>query len=170
MLIKSRGKKHKKMKIATNIVKVLCIILFLFVGFNLNKVIDYVNKLNKKVVYSAAMVTLKTNNDTDLNSISKKKLGIIDDTTQEDGYKLAKEIINNHDLLRKNELVTYPDYDSLITALDKKEIDYIFLPASWEDIYSNKEEFEDIVKKFKTVTTSAKETTKEEAKLLGTGK
>ncbi len=170
MMIKSRGKKHKKMKIATNIVKVLCIILFLFVGFNLNKVMDYINKLNKKVVYSAAMVTLKSNNDTDLDSLSKKKLGIIDDTTQEDGYKLAKEIINNHDLLKKNELVTYPDYDSLVTALSKKEVDYIFLPASYEDIYASKDEFEGMIKKFKTVTTTAKETTKEEAKLLGTGK
>ena len=170
MMIKSRGKKHKKIKIDTNVVKVLCIILFLFAGFNLNKVMDYINKLNKKVVYSAAMVTLKSNKDTDLNTIQKKKLGIIDDVTQEDGYKLAKEIINNHELLKKNELVTYPDYDSLVVALSNKEVDYIFLPASWEDIYATKEEFEDTVKNFKTVTTSAKETTKEEAKLLGSGK
>ena len=172
IMLKTRGKKrkNKKYRIFTYVVKILLIIMFLFLGFNLNKIASYFTKVNKKVTYSAAMVTLKSNNDIDLSSLKQKKLGIIEDVTQEDGYKLAKEIINNHELLKKNELVTYPDYDALIMALNNKEVDYIFLPAAYEDIYSTKEEYEQIIPNFKTITTSAKETTKEEAKLLSTGK
>ena len=172
IMLKTRGKKrkNKKYRIFTYVVKILLIIMFLFLGFNLNKIASYFTKVNKKVTYSAAMVTLKSNNDIDLSSLKQKKLGIIEDVTQEDGYKLAKEIINNHELLKKNELVTYPDYDALIMALNNKEVDYIFLPAAYEDIYSTKEEYEQIIPSFKTITTSAKETTKEEAKLLSTGK
>ena len=172
IMLKTRGKKrkNKKYRIFTYVVKIILIIMFLFLGFNLNKIASYFTKVNKKVTYSAAMVTLKSNNDTDLSSLKQKKLGIIEDVTQEDGYKLAKEIINNHELLKKNELVTYPDYDALIMALNNKEVDYIFLPAAYEDIYSTKEEYEQIIPSFKTITTSAKETTKEEAKLLSTGK
>ena len=165
------GKKKKKkgLQIFTNILKVLFIIVFVVVGFNLNKIMGYFVKVNKVVTYSAAMVTLKENNDTDLSTLSGKKLGIIEDVNQVEGYQLAKEIINNHDLLKKNTLVTYSAYEGLIDALYKNEVDYIFLPAAYEDIYATNEEYEGIGDKVKTLTTSEKETTKEEAKLLGTG-
>ena len=168
-MIISKKRKKKGFKIATNIVKVLFIIVFVFAGFNLNKIMSYFVKVNKVVTYSAAMVTLTENQETDLSKLQDKKLGIIEDTNQVEGYQLAKEIINNHDLLKKNKLVTYKNYEALIDALYKKEVDYIFLPAAYEDIYSTKEEYEDITTKIKTITTTDKDTTKEEAQLLGTG-
>ena len=165
------GKKKKKkgLNTFTNILKVLFIIIFIVLGFNLNKIMGYFVKVNKVVTYSAAMVTLKENNDTDLTTLADKKLGIIEDVNQVEGYQLAKEIINNHDLLKKNKLVTYPDFGALLDALFKKEVDFIFLPAAYEDIYATNEEYEGLGERVKTITTSEKETTKEEAKLLGTG-
>ena len=169
LMIISRAKKKKGFIIFTNIIKILFIIIFVFLGFNLNKIMGYFVKVNKVVTYSAAMVTLKENNDTDLSKLEGKKLGIVENTNEIEGYQLAKEIINNHDLLKKNSLVTYTDFENLIDALYKKEVDYIFLPAAYEDIYSTKEEYEDIAVKLKTITTTDKETTKEEAELLGSG-
>ena len=171
LILMKIGKKRKKkgLRIITNILKVLFIIAFIVLGFNLNKIMGYFVKVNKVVTYSAAMVTLKENEDTDLSTLSDKKLGIIEDVNQVEGYQLAKEIINNHDLLKKNKLVTYPAYESLIDALYKNEVDFIFLPAAYEDIYATNEEYEGIGDRVKTITTSEKETTKEEAKLLGTG-
>ena len=54
------------------------IILFVVAGFNLNKIMGYFVKVNKVVTYSAAMVTLKENKDTDLSTLSGKKLGIVE--------------------------------------------------------------------------------------------
>ena len=170
VMYKDRGKKRKKKELRNNIIKILFILLFIFIGFNLNKVMSYFTKVNKKVTYSVALVTLKDNNDTDLNTLKNKKLGIIDDENQEDGYKLAQDIINKYRLLTNNTLEKYSEYTALIDALYRKEVDYIFLPASYEDVYSTKEEYEDIANKVKTVTTSSKETTKKDANLLGTGK
>ena len=170
VMYKDRGKKRKKKELRNNIIKILFILLFIFIGFNLNKVMSYFTKVNKKVTYSVALVTLKDNNDTDLNTLKNKKLGIIDDENQEDGYKLAQDIINKYRLLTNNTLEKYSEYTALIDALYRKEVDYIFLPASYEDVYRTKEEYEDIANKVKTVTTSSKETTKKDANLLGTGK
>ena len=167
----SRNKRSKKKKeLRNNIIKIIFIVLFLFLGFNLNKVMSYFSKVNKKVTYSVALVTLKENNDTNLSTIKNKKMGIIDDENQEDGYKLAQKIISENKLLENNTLEKYSEYTALIDALYKKEVDYIFLPASYEDVYSTKEEYEDIAQRVKTVTTTSKETTKKDANLLGTGK
>ncbi len=169
LMIISKTKKKKGFAIFTNIIKILFIIIFVFLGFNLNKIMGYFVKVNKVVTYSSAMVTLAENNDTDLSKMEGKKLGIVENTNEIEGYQLAKEIINNHELLKKNTLVTYSDFENLIDALYKKEVDYIFLPAAYEDIYSTKEEYEDIAVRLKTITTTDKETTKEEAELLGSG-
>ena len=171
IMYKDRNKKGKhKKELRNNIIKIIFIILFIFLGFNLNKVMSYFSKVNKKVTYSVAMVTLKENTDDNLNTLKNKKLGIIEDENQEDGYKLAQEIITKYRLLINNTLEKYIDYNALIDALYKKEVDYIFLPAAYDDIYSTKEEYEDIKDRVKTITTSSKEATKKDAELLGTGK
>ena len=140
IMYKDRNKKGKhKKELRNNIIKIIFIILFIFLGFNLNKVMSYFSKVNKKVTYSVAMVTLKENTDDNLNTLKNKKLGIIEDENQEDGYKLAQEIITKYRLLINNTLEKYIDYNALIDALYKKEVDYIFLPAAYDDIYSTKE-------------------------------
>ena len=164
----NKRKRHKK-ELRNNIIKIVFIILFLFVGFNLNKVMDYFSKVNKKVTYSVAMVTLKDNKDTDIKSLKNKKLGIIEDETSEEGYILAKKLIDDNKLLDNNTVEKYNDFNALIDALYRKEVDYIFLPGSYEDIYASKDEYSDIAEKVKTIANGTKQTTKKDAELLGSG-
>lgn len=69
-----------------------------------------------------------------------------------------------------NELVNFDSYLTMINALYEKEVDYIFLPTNYSDIFSTTEGFEDLDTKVKTITTTEKETSKEEVELLGSSK
>ena len=59
----AKKKKKKKHKIVYSIILIIFSGLFLFLGFNLNRIYSYFSNLNKKVVYSISLVTLKENKD-----------------------------------------------------------------------------------------------------------
>ena len=100
------GKKKRKKKIIFSLLMLLFTILFGYVGFNLNKIYSYFSDMNKSVIYSTSLVSLKENKDVDPNDIKNKKIGIIRDGTMGD---LSNEIIDKYSLDKGNELV---DYDS----------------------------------------------------------
>lgn len=164
---KRKKKKKKKLTIAALIVGSL---IYLFLGFNLNKIYSYFSGLNKSVTYSTSLVTLKENKTSNTKDIVNQKIGIISDTESKDGYVLAQDIINEHNLLDKNTLVKYNGYHELIMALYDNEVQYIFLPSDYENIFSTNDGFEDIAQKIKVITFTNKEETKEEAHLLGSSK
>ena len=138
----------------SNALKFVFIVLFIFLSVNLNKISHYVTKVNKKVTYSTSLITRIDGSE----KVGSSKLGMIKNTESKEGYVLANKIIKENKL-DNNEIIYYEDYRPLITALYNKEIDYIFLPTDYENLFSNQEGFEDIkhrVKIIKTVTMEEK--------------
>ncbi len=161
------GKKKKKRRLVFSIVMLLFTILFGYVGFNLNKIYSYFSDMNKSVVYSTSLVSLKENKDIDPNDIKDKKIGIIIEGTTGD---LSHEIVEKYSLDKDNELIEYDSDTRMILDLYNKEIDYAFLASNYVDIYSAREEFEDIGDKIVSLDTTQKEVKKEEVKLSGSSK
>ncbi len=162
----SKKKKKKKGKIVASIVFLLFSILFIFLGFNLNRIYSYFSNLNKKVVYSISLVTLKENKDVKLSTLKDAKIGV----NTEEEHNLADDIIKKYSLDKNNELVEYQDYRKMILDLYDGKVSYIFLQTNFVDIYSTDENFEDIGEKVVAVDTSQKEVTKEEVQLSGSSK
>ena len=172
--LKTQTKKKKQKvsikSIVYNSILIFLTITYIILGFNLNNIYSYFTKLNKNITYSTSLVTLVETEDIDFIALKGAKIGILSDTTSQDGYILAKEIIKSENLDKNNELVSFDSYQEMITALYEKQVDYIFLPTNYADIFSTTEGFEDVGTRLKTITTTEKESTKEDAQLLGTSK
>ena len=132
----------------SNVLKLVFIIVFVFLSFNLNKVTNYLDKINKKVTYSTSLITLKSNHE----AIGDNKLGMIKNENSKEGYILANQLIKENNL-DKNEIVYYDDYLPLINALYNDEIKFIFIPTDYENIFSTHEGYEDINEKIKILKT-----------------
>ena len=170
IFIKTIPKKKKKNGYIFNLCMIIFAFLYAFLGYNLNEIYSYFSGLNKTITYSTSLVTLSSNDNSSVDNVKEAKLGIISDYNSEDGYILAQKIISENNLLDSNELINYDGYHELIMALYNKEVDYIFLPSDYVNIFSTNEGFEDIGSKLKTITYTDKESTKDEAKLLGNSK
>lgn len=164
---KKKRKKKKYVKIIISIVFVLFSSLFFYVGFNLNKIYSYISDLNKDVVYSISLVTLKEKNTgINLSTLKKAKIGVNID----EEHKLADDIINKYSLDKNNTMVEYEDYRRMILDLYDGKVDFIFLQTNFIDIYTTDENFEDIGEKISIVDTTQKVVTKEEVQLSGSSK
>ena len=168
------GKKKKKRRIIYSIILVLFTIAFLYVGSHLNKIYSYFKDMDKNVVYSTSLVTLKDNYIEKVNksgevvlSIKGKKIGV---STDGDQKNLSQVIIDKHSLDKDNELITFESNQEMILQLYDGKLDYIFLPTNYVDIYGTQEEFEDIGEKLVVVATEETEATKEEVHLSGSSK
>lgn len=167
LMIKIIFGKKKKHHYVLSIILILFSALFIFLGFNLNRIYSYFANLNKNVVYSTSLVTLKETKETDMKVLKDAKFGLISDTNSIDGYVMAQEIIKKEEYSSKNKIVYYDGYHELIYALYNEEVDYIFLPTNYIDIFSTNEGFEDIGEKVRTITTAEKEASKKEVELSG---
>lgn len=163
----NNNKKKKKKRYVYSGVLIVFSILFIFLGYNLNKIYSYFSSLNKKVVYSTSLVSLKENKDVNLSTLKDKKIGISADGDIEN---LSEDIIKKYSLDKNNKMVDYESDSKMILDLYNKEIDYAFLPTNFVDVYSTREEFEDIGSKLVIVDTTKKEVTKEEVHLSGSSK
>lgn len=167
MFLTTNKKKKKKKRYVYSGVLIVFSILFIFLGYNLNKIYSYFSELNKKVVYSTSLVSLKENKEVNLSTLKDKKIGISSDGDIEN---LSEDIIKKYSLDKNNKMVDYESDSKMILDLYNKEIDYAFLPTNFVDVYSSREEFEDIGSKLVVVDTTKKEVTKEEVHLSGSSK
>lgn len=124
------------------------IFLFLFVVFysiGLTTVGNFINTTYSKIervsndetIYSTSLVTLKENKDDNIKTI-KGTIGYLSDESSIEGNQLPKEIVTKEKL--DNELKEYDNYIVLIKALLNKEIDYIFVPSTYQYMFQNTEE------------------------------
>ena len=165
------GKKKKKRHYIYSTFLIIFSVLFIFLGFNLNKVYSYIHSffsdINKNVIYSTSLVSLKENENVSLNSLKDKKIGVSNDS---DIQNLSQDLIKKYSLDKNNTLVDYDSDTKMIMDLYDKVIDYAFLPTNFVDVYGTREGFEDIGNKLVAVDTTQKEVTKEEVKLSGSSK
>lgn len=168
------GKKKKKRKIIYTIILAVFSLLFIYVGSHLNKIYSYFAGMDKDVIYSTSLVTLKEKyvqpvdkNGNTVISIKNAKIGV---STDGDQKNLSQVIIDKHSLDKYNEILNFESNAEMIIQLYEGKLDYIFLPTNYIDIYGTQEEFEDIGEKIVVVATEETSATKEEVQLKGSSK
>ena len=138
-----------------------------FAGSFISKTIATLDAMNKDTtVYTSKLIVLKDGGTTKKN-IKDKKIGIISDEEDIEGYILAQEIIKK----QKINLENVYDYDEdivMIKALYSGEIDACFVANNYIDRYKNRVDFEHIADETKVLFKYSKEmkkqTTKKEKK------
>ena len=145
--------KQKKDKAIATIMMILFIAINIIGSFSINKVYKLVDSINKsKIIYSSSLITLKENDISDVKDIKKAKIGLIDDTMSIDNYVIAKEIIDEEKLDKKNDIVSYSDILVMINDLYDKKIDYMFISSNYDVMFQETEGYEDIENKVKVIT------------------
>ncbi len=161
------GKRKKKRRIIYSFVLIVFTALFGYIGYNLNDIYSLFADFDKVVIISTSLVSLSEKEAEDLSKLKDHKIGI---STEGNGQELSQEIIDKYSLDKNNTLVPFESYTEAINALYNKEVDYIFLPTNFVDVFGTREGYEDIGTKIKIIDTTQKETTKEEVQLSGSSK
>ena len=137
----------KKSKLSIIIPVILILLLFALEG----AIFYYVTKVYKAIdtysdsenTYYASIVTYdKTlKNEKDLVD---KKIGIINDKNDIEGYILPNEIINELKLSENNKIVEYDSTLELLYALKNNKVDAAFFSRNYVDMFYSIEGYEDI--------------------------
>lgn len=123
-------KKHITIAITTAITIILAII-FSFANYYISMVYTSISNIGEKeyITYTTNLVVL---NGTEINEDSI--LGMINNSDDIEGNKLAKELIEKEELT-KNEIIEYSSYYEMISDLLNKEVDGIFLSSNYLTIF-----------------------------------
>ena len=123
-------KKHITIAITTAITIILAII-FSFANYYISMVYTSISNIGEKeyITYTTNLVVL---NGTEINENSI--LGMINNSDDIEGNKLAKELIEKEELT-KNEVTEYSSYYEMISDLLNKEVDGIFLSSNYLTIF-----------------------------------
>ena len=118
-----------------------------------NSIDEYSNNEN---MYYSSIVTYDANlkNEKDLEN---KKIGIVNDTNDIEGYILPNEVIEKLNLSNNNSIIKYDSTMELLYALKNKEIDAAFFSRNYVEMFSSIEGFEDIEEETKVLYTEKKE-------------
>lgn len=141
-----------------------------FAGYNVDKVYDTLSKVSDTSgfkTYSSSLVTLSSNDVSDLKDISSEKIGILSDKSSIEGYEIPKDVIKGKNL--KNDIKEYGTYIEMIDSLYKGEINYIFLPTNYSVMFGSMDGYQDIKDKTKIIFTE-KKNKKEKSSLNNKGK
>ncbi len=138
-------KKKKKKRIAFFIFIVLYILISVLGSIGIQYLYSRFSSTSKEfITYSTSLVTLvdsPLNNENDVNNLN---LGIISDKEAVEEYKIAQEMINEHDWSNKNSIKEYEDFPSMLNALFNNEVDAIFLARNYATKFQSIPGFENI--------------------------
>ena len=151
--------KYKKVKLIIVIILMLLIgAAGIFGGYNVDKVYNTLAKVSDTsgyTTYSSSLVTLKDNKADSIKDVKEdSKIGILNDKTSYEGYKMPLEIMKKQKL--SNETEEYDSYIAMIDALYDGEIEYVFLPTNYSVMFGSMEGYEDIKDKTKVLLTEQK--------------
>lgn len=131
--------KYTKTYIIVTLVTYIFIIGFVFSSVVISGL--YKNILHfrddNKVMYTSYLINMD-NTEFNLNS----RIGIIEDEEEIEGFILAKKLYEKENL--SNELIYYEDYLEMLYDLYDGDIDAIFMPNNYIDLYREDEGFENI--------------------------
>ena len=155
--------RYKKVKLFIVIILMLLIGgLSVFAGYNVDKVYNTLSKVSDTsgyTTYSTSLVTLKDNKVSSIKDIGDSEIGILNDKTSYEGYKIPHEVLEKQKL--DNKTKEYDSYIALIDALYNEEINYIFLPTNYSVMFGSMEGYEDIKDKTKVLLTESKKVKEE---------
>lgn len=140
--------------------------LLLIVGINVGTIYSKLsNVTSNSNLYSASIVTLKSNNIDNIKDISSSdKIGIINDTTSKDGYTIPMEILGKNNM--KNDLEEYESFVSLLLALMNEEIKYVFVPTNYKLMFKEVEDLDKLDENTKIIYSLEKKFKKEDVSTL----
>ena len=135
--------------------------VFVYGSYNLNKIIAKMKLMNHETVtYTVNLIAMK-NNNVDASSI----LGIVKASSDNtEGGTLAKELIDKK--YKNYDILEYDDYEPMINALYKGEIDAAFVPGNYKSIFGKDDMFPNIAEETKVVDEYSKDMKNEDNELL----
>ena len=142
-------------------------LLSLAVGLAITYIYGTINGMNKKnVIYTSSLVVLNESKIDDIKDVKNIKIGIVEDEDSIEGNQLATEVIKEQHLKDQNEIISLDSYLSLLQALYTKELDAVFVPQSYKDMFRDTTGFEDIDTNTKIIFSKKKEMLKKETSLF----
>jgi LCP family protein required for cell wall assembly len=143
-------------------------IIEVFAIININKIFSSINKIhNEYVTYSTSLITLNSSPINNIKDFKNKKIGIINDKKNIEGYIISQDIIKENKLTEGNTLVEYDDFLYMLNDLYGKEIDAMFVSTNYKIMFSSIDHFENIGNEVKAITVKNKKMTKQST--IGSG-
>lgn len=134
-----------------------------FVSSFIAKTMSTLDKMNKNTtVYTSKLIALKDGGTTKKN-ITDKKIGIISDEDDTEGYVLAQNIIKKQGISADN-IYDYDEYIIMLKDLYEGEIDACFVQGNYISMYKTRSDFEHIGDETKVLFKYSKEMEKKESK------
>ena len=131
------------------------IILFIateiFVTININKISNSLSKITEKEAgYSSSLVVLKDSSYKSIDDVKDKKIGMINDSNNIEGYTLPMEIVEEEKIDEEN-IVSYDSFVEMLTDLYEEEIDAVFVSSSYVSMFVTEAGFENIADETKVI-------------------
>ena len=147
--------KKKKLLYATSFIVILVCSLCIVGSCTINRVygsISQINNKNKKILYTTNLIVLK---DTEFKNDSSFIVGMINNESDPEGYKLPKELIEKEKL--DVTIKEYETYFEMLEDLYNGKVNGIFISSNFGITYSSYETYQDIEEKVKVVKKLSKE-------------
>ena len=169
-LLKRKRRLRKPFRVVSSLIVLLYGILSIYLANNMLMIFNKLDDLNKDISKSTSLVTLSSNNVKNVEDIKKSNIGLTNMKEDVQAYDLPKEIINDFKLDKNNEIKEYNQYLNMLDDLLKEEIDYVFLPTNYLDIFRDVDGYDDLDKKTRIVYSKTKNVSKKESNLLSSSK
>lgn len=152
-------KKNKKKNYAWFFsIIILLILAESFISININKISNSLSKITKSDTgYSTSLIVLNSSYFNSVSDIKNKKIGIINDKDNIEGYTIAMEIVKEENI-NKDNLLGYDDYTSMLNDLYDEKIDAMFVSSSYVSLFVNEDGFENIASETKVIKEKSKKT------------
>ena len=119
--------------------------LFGFGSYYIHSIYSEINNMSKDTItYTTNLITL---NNTEFTSSST--IGIINDTTNTEGYTLAKKLIEKENL--SNKLYQYDDFYVMLEDLYNHKIDACFVSGNYVVLFGGDDPFTNIASETKVI-------------------
>lgn len=153
----------KKVKlILLTLISLLLIILYTTASILIFMVYNKLDDINKnKITYTTNLIAMKNGPKT-VKSLKNKKIGIIKDTEDIEGYVLPQEVIKTENLGKNNEIIQYEDSLEMMEDLYNEEIDSAFVSGNYQITFKNIDSYKNISEETKVLLEKSKTMKKNE--------
>lgn len=141
---------------------IIFIIAELFISININKISNSLSKItNTEAGYSSSIVVLKDSNIKSIDDLDDKKIGIISDSNNIEGYTLPMEVVEKETIDEKT-IIKYDDFIEMINDLYDSKIDAMFISSSYVSMFVTEDGFENIANETKVIYEKSKKAIKKQ--------
>lgn len=141
---------------------IIFIIAELFISININKISNSLSKItNTEAGYSSSIVVLKDSNIKSIDDLDDKKIGMISDSNNIEGYTLPMEVVEKEKIDEKN-IIKYDDFIEMINDLYDSKIDAMFISSSYVSMFVTEDRFENIADETKVIYEKSKKAIKKQ--------